>query len=173
MSITSNNIYIKLVSFDDSNNLNIYNMLQDIDKEENGFINPGFGISKNDFKQFIEYLIKQKDEPQIDKGYVPQSVYWLFDKDEVIGFSKMRHYLNDFLKINGGHIGYGIRKQKRNMGYGKELLRLTLTEIAKLGINEVLLTCDSNNFGSINIIKNNGGILEKQIGEKCYFWIKK
>ena len=40
---------------------------------------------------------------------VPQTTYWLVDKDEFIGEICIRHKLNESLEKYGGHIGYGVR----------------------------------------------------------------
>ena len=164
-------IFIKEVSISDSDNWAIYEMLQDIGKEENGFMNSGYGISRNEYGKLIDKYIKNKTEPEIVKGYVPQTIFWLFDGTEVIGYSKMRSYLTDNLRIKGGHIGYGIRRSKRQRGYGKILLKETIKEIEKIGVKEILLTCDASNIGSRKIIESNGGIWEKQIGTECHYWI--
>jgi len=164
-------IYIKEVSMNDSQNWNIYEMLQDIGEEENGFRNSGYGIGCNEYGELIKKYIKYKTEPEIEKGYVPQTIFWLFDGNEVIGYSKMRSYLTDNLRKKGGHIGYGIRKAKRNRGYGKILLRETIKEIEKAGVKKILLTSEAANTGSRKVIESNGGILEKEIENECYYWI--
>ena len=164
------NIKIKEVTLADCEDFRIFEMLQSIGRKENGFGNSAFGISKDDYPGYIEKLVRQKTL----KGneFVPQTVFWLFDDNTVIGFSKMRHYLNDKLRIEGGHIGFGIRKEKRNQGYGKILLKLTLSEMKKIGVSDVLLTCDSDNIGSINVIEANNGKLEKEENDCRWYWIK-
>lgn len=162
---------IRPVRIEDGENRAIYDMLQLIDKKENGFGNAGYGMEWDDFPQFVHTLLRQKNDPDVAKGYVPQTTFWLFDGEEVIGFSKMRSYLTEALRKKGGHIGYGIRKDKRKMGYGKKLLALTLQEIKRIGVEQVLLTCDASNFGSRKIIEWNNGILEKEENHRCYYWI--
>jgi predicted acetyltransferase len=163
------NIYLREVQISDGMNEKIYEMLQCIDKEENGFMNGACGISKEDFPGYIEKLINQKIKPEI--GLVPQTTFWLFDRYDIIGFSKMRHYLNEKLRVKGGHIGYGIRKDKRNKGYGKRILELTLKEIEKIGVFEVLCTCDSDNIASRKIIEASNGKLEREDNNHCIYWI--
>lgn len=57
----------------------------------------------------------------------------------------------------GGHIGYGIRSSERLKGYASKLLELSLSEVKKLGIKEVLVVCDADNVGSEKTIIKNGG----------------
>ena len=108
---------------------------------------------------------------------MPQTTYWLIDNDEFIGRVSIRHTLTESLLKEGGHIGYDIRPSKRNMGYGKRILELSLPKAKELEIDKVLVTCNETNTGSKKIIEANGGILENSIemGEgkpaKLRYWI--
>ena len=86
------------------------------------------------------------------------------DRDRLLGNGavNIRHYLNDSLLKEGGHIGDGIRPSERRKGYATEMIRLALTECKKLGIEKVLMTCDKDNIGSARSIIKNGGILENE-----------
>jgi predicted acetyltransferase len=113
----------------------------------------------------------------LPKGWVPATQFWLIDKNEYIGNVIIRHQLNDTLMHIGGHIGYSIRPTKRKMGYGTSILKLSLSEARKLGIDKALVTCDETNLGSKKIIEKNGGILEnieegiKGKPRKLRYWI--
>ena len=61
------------------------------------------------------------------------------------------------LEKEGGHIGYNIRPTERKKGYGTAILSLTLAKARGLGLKEVIVTCDSDNVGSLVIIEKNGG----------------
>jgi len=98
----------------------------------------------------------------IPAGFVPHSTFWLVRGSEVVGVSNLRHRLNDQLLVEGGHIGYGIRPGARGQGLGREILRLTLPEAARLGIDRVLLTCAKDNAASSAVIARNGGLLESE-----------
>jgi predicted acetyltransferase len=111
------------------------------------------------------YLQKLEDEEKginLTDGFVPQTTLWLIDNDEFIGRVSIRHFLNDRLKMEGGHVGYDIRPSKRNLGYGTMILKLVIPIARGLGINEIVLTCDDQNIGSWKIIeKNNGKLFDK------------
>lgn len=94
---------------------------------------------------------------------VPDTLFWLVDNNEFIGRVSLRHRLNEKLKQYGGHIGYYIRPTKRRMGYGYIAMELTLPEAKKLGIQNVLVTCDDDNEASQKIIQKFGGILQDTI----------
>ena len=123
---------------------------------------PG-AIFKNDYHDFAFYLEHLELKEAAD-GRVPDSVFFLLDtdRDRLLGAIDIRHYLNDDLLREGGHIGDGIRPTERRKGYATEMIRLALIECRKLGIDKVLMTCDKDNIGSARSIINNGGILENE-----------
>lgn len=126
-------------------------------------------------KNFQSYINKELDKEKgigLPEGYVPESVFWLINENEFIGKINIRHRLTDSLKKIGGHIGYDIRPSERSKGYGKEMLRLALIEAKKLGINEVLITCNFDNIPSRKVIESNGGIFQSQEESKLKFVIK-
>lgn len=75
----------------------------------------------------------------------------------------VRYNLKEEMYKYLGHIGYCIRISERKKGYASEMLRLALIEAKKLGLNEVLLTCDSDNIGSSATMKKNGAVLENEV----------
>lgn len=122
-----------------------------------------WAIFRNDYHDFPRYL----DELELKApkpGLVPNSVFFLLDegKDRLLGAVDIRHYLNDALLKDAGHIGDGIRPSERRKGYATELVRLALNECRRLGISRVLMVCDKDNIGSIKSIVRNGGVLEDE-----------
>ena len=99
----------------------------------------------------------------LKEGWVPQNTYWLIDDEEFVGEISIRHYLTDSLLRYGGHIGYGIRHSKWNLGYGTKMLALALKKAKTMGLEKVLVTCDEDNIGSAKVIEKNGGVLENII----------
>ena len=75
----------------------------------------------------------------------------------------IRHYLNERLLRNGGHIGDGVRPLERGKGIGTAMVGLALEECRKLGIDRVLMVCDSDNVASAKTIIRNGGVMENEI----------
>ena len=123
---------------------------------------PG-AIFKNDYHDF-DYYLEHLDQKTATKDRVPGSVFFLLDEDEdrLLGAVNIRHYLNDDLLKEGGHIGDGIRPGERRKGYATKMIGLALEECRKLGIDRVLMTCDKDNIGSAKSIMNNGGVLENE-----------
>lgn len=118
-----------------------------------------YAIRKNDYHDF-PYYISHLDLN--DANYVDTTTLFLEDSEtkELIGAVNIRHTLNESLLNNVGHIGGGVRPSKRRQGYASLMVELSLKEAKKLGLNRVLLVCDSENTGSRSTILKNGGILE-------------
>ncbi len=96
--------------------------------------------SEEDFEEFVTYLTNSSKGINFQDGRVPCSCYWLVDD-------------SDYLQMIG-HIGYEIKSSLRKEGYGSKLLELGLTEARKIGLEKVLITCDEDNIGSIQLFKN-------------------
>ncbi len=133
------------------------------DQEINHTNHSPWAIFKNDYHDFDYYLENLEIKSEGD-GKVPDSVFFLLDEDRnrLLGAVNIRHYLNEYLLREGGHIGDGIRPSERRKGYATEMIRLALIECKKLGMNKVLITCDRDNIGSAKSIIHNGGILENE-----------
>ncbi len=150
----------------------VYDMLQDIESEENRFHNSAKGLT---FAEFKDYLIVNKRMAKginLKEGYVPQTIYWLWIDDKPVGMAKLRHYLNENLREKGGHAAYAVRKSERGRGYGKLILKELTTKAKEMDIEDLLLTVDDVNITSRKVIEANGGELEKIKDGECYYWIK-
>jgi predicted acetyltransferase len=120
------------------------------------------GFPHENFKALLARLAACEDGLGIPVGFVPHSTFWLVVGEEVGGVSNLRHRLTDSLRIEGGHIGYGIRPSARGRGHGTRILALTLAQAAKLGIAHALLTCAKANLASAAVIRANGGVLQDE-----------
>ena len=117
-----------------------------------------FDFIRNDFPAYIRRLNETNQSIGLKPGYVPTTTFWLVvNGAQIIGESRLRHWLTTALEHEGGHIGYAIRPSDRRKGYGTCILALTLEKAGDLGLNRVLLTCDTDNIGSARIIERNGG----------------
>ncbi len=121
-------------------------------------------IRRNDYHDF-DYYLSHLEIKEEENGRVPDSTFFCFDVDRniFVGAVNIRHYLNESLLFDGGHIGDGIRPSERRKGYATAMIGLALEECKKLGIAKVLMVCDKNNIGSSKSIIKNGGILENEI----------
>ena len=150
---------IKLIPFKNCINQDLYEMYQDIPKEEIGSINKMNGISYKKFKEMCKELIKE--EKIINEEINTTTTrFILYDNNKPIGEVGIRTALNDFWKNRGSQIYYKIRKSERQKGYGNFILELALKEAKKLGFNKIRINCDDNNVPSQKIILKNQGIVD-------------
>lgn len=112
------------------------------------------------YVEVVEKLRCWKTGGRLPADWVPASTLFLLRGGQFIGQVSIRHELNDFLRRIGGHIGYYIRSDERNKGYGSRILAMALEEARRLGLTRVLITCDEGNIGSRKIIEKHGGWLE-------------
>ncbi|MGG4395247.1 GNAT family N-acetyltransferase [Paenibacillus thiaminolyticus] len=149
----------------------IYEMLQKMGPGENGFSNSGYGIRPTQFRSYLKSYIHMSQGRRLPAHLVPQNVYWLYVQGRPVGIGKLRHALTDALREQGGHIGYAIRPEARRRGYGTVMLRLLLAEARRIGLREVLITCDEDNTASRRVIEKNGGRLAGTGDGICKYWI--
>ena len=163
---------VKLHKLSIKDDVDIYDMLQEIPKLENGFRNSCNGKSYEDFKKWLVKCDRISKGIDLVEGMVPQTVYWLYIDDKPVGMGKLRHKLSDTLMEKGGHGGYAIRPSCRFKGYGKLLLKLLLKEAIKLGISSVYLTIQNENIPSIKVALANGGIIHEKTDIMHRIWIQ-
>ena len=150
---------IKLVPYKYCINKELYNMYQEMPKNEIGVSNIFYGISYNEFiMKSIPYTLEERI---INKSINTKTKrYILFINNIPIGELGIRITLNDYWINKGSQIYYKIRKCERNKGYGNKILLLGLIEAKKLGFDKVRINCDDNNIASKKVIINNGGIID-------------
>lgn len=122
---------------------------------------------------YTEWLCKvhaDLDIANIPEGRVPAWTYFYVDEasEEIVGMINLRFALTDFLKQEGGHIGYCIRPTARRRGYGAEMLRGALAFARMVGLTEVIVSCDKVNLASAGVIKNCGGALETEFYSETF-----
>lgn len=161
---------LKRLSVNDGSD--VYVMLQEIPKDENGFINGVNGMSCEEFKAWLIDQNENSCKTEIEDGWkVPQTTFWLYADGNPVGVGKIRHFLTDKLRQAGGHIGYAIAPAERGKGFGKQLLKALLVEAKKLGIDRALITVQNGNIASVKVALANGGIIEKVSDERHFIWV--
>ena len=153
---------LKLIKASDQYRAQITDMLDEWHQTGEKII--PYAIRRTNYHDFDNYCenLEVKDETG---GLVPDSTFFCLDEDRniIVGAVNIRHYLNDALLLNGGHIGDGVRPSERRKGYATRMIRLALDECRKLGIQKVLMVCDKENIASAKTIIKNGGVLENEI----------
>ncbi len=114
---------------------------------------------QQDFAAFV--ATKLADAHRRTETFVPATHLWALAEETFAGRISIRHELNDALRAAGGHIGYDVVPSLRGRGVATEMLRQALPVARRLGLTEVLITCDDTNAASIRVIEKNGGILRE------------
>jgi len=103
---------------------------------------------------------------------VPSTIFWYVSGEYYLGTLVVRHRLTPELAETGGHVGYHVVAPWRRQGHATRMLAAGLAECRRLGIGEVLLTCDLANEPSRRVILSNGGVPDGQKQGKDRFWIR-
>ena len=112
------------------------------------------------FAEWFSAVEDNRRAESVRSGMVPATSFLAEDAaSSLVGMIQLRHCLNDYLLHFGGHIGYSVRPSQRRKGYATEMLRLVLEEARRLGLKQVLVTCDAANEASRRTIRTNGGLL--------------
>lgn len=124
------------------------------------------------FARYVADLLADVEEgtPR-PPGFVPQTVLWWVEGDELLARVGIRHRLNHRLRTWGGHIGYWTRPSARGRGHATRAFRAGLAVAAGLGIDSALLTCDHDHVVSRRIIEGAGGVFEQRLAEKRLYWV--
>jgi len=161
---------LRKLSIDDGQD--VYEMLQEIPAEENGFFNSLNGASYEEYKTWLVQAAENAKKTEIEDGWrVPQSTYWFYVDGMPVGICRFRHFLTDKLRKEGGHIGYAVRPSMRGHGYGTLMLRQLLAVPPTMGVHRVLLSTHPDNLTSQRVILANGGQREIISPDRCHFWI--
>ena len=159
--------------------------LQDLEKEwrfiaslpadENGFINDWADISLDEFeKEALPTMLAQSEGRSLPEGWVPQTCFFLWHDDVIVGLFHLRHFLCESLVEGSGHIGYIIGNEYRGRGYGIEGLGLVLQVASQMvPEDEIYLRVKKDNTASLKIMQKNGGYIHHEDAEHFFVRVKK
>lgn len=144
-------------------------------KDENGLTNPYEGVTFEDYKMNVLPELMMHENPiHMPDWFVPETYYYLWDDTVIVGEYRIRHYLTEALKAGAGHIGYSIKKDFRNKGYGTKGLALAL-ELAReiVSEDEIYLRVLKTNMPSFKAISNNGAYIADEDETHYFMRVKK
>lgn len=73
------------------------------------------------YTEWIEHLITHHNNDNILTNRVPPTTFLTSGDDKLVEVIDIRHRLNEYLKITGAYICYGVRPSKRRQGYAIKL----------------------------------------------------
>lgn len=119
------------------------------------------------YEEWLEF--EKRNKKNYLWGYVPSTIYLAVRKkdNKVVGIVDFRHELTPFLLNFGGNVGFSVAIDERKKGYATEIVALVKEEAKKIGLHEILITCDGINEGSSKVILRNGGILEDDVVDEA------
>lgn len=151
----------------------VYDMLQEMPADEQGYVNAVNGMSYEEYQAWLAREEANARKTGIEDGWkVPQSTYWLYVNGQPVGQGKIRHFLTDALREAGGNIGYAIRPSERQKGYGSLLLSKLRQEAARMGMEKALVTVHNTNPASICVALRNGGVIERVTDMRHLIWVE-
>lgn len=149
----------------------VYDLLQTLPANENGFMNGMAGRSREEFREWLSKSAESAEKMEIEDGWrVPQAIYWLYQDGKPVGMGKLRYFLTDALRHSGGNIGYAIVPDARGKGCGTALLQGLLHEAALHGVTRALITVNNDNPASIRVAQKCGGVVERVSEDHHYIW---
>ena len=121
-------------------------------------------LRESTYEDWLVKVRKDIDIANVEKPRVPALTYFYVreEDDRIVGMINIRLALSDFLREEGGHIGYSIRPTERRKHYATDMLKAGVQVLNTIGTNEVFVSCDKENLASSGTILNNGGRLIKE-----------
>ena len=140
------------------------NEFKEYGSEVNGSGSLDSFLEESTYEKWLEKILSYIDIANIPEPKVPDLTYFYVREsdDRIIGMINIRLALNDFLRKEAGHIGYSVRPTERRKGYATDMLEEGLKVLERIGINEVLVSCDKDNPASAGVIKKCGGQLKEE-----------
>jgi predicted acetyltransferase len=153
--------------------------LKSIFDEEGGFKFLGADyVPGEDFAQSLQRISNCKEEETVPEGKVPFTFLVAEIDGKIAGRISIRHRLNDWYALVGGHIGYGVVPEFRGKGIATSILRYGLEFLRVRGIEEAFISCKQTNDASRAVIEKCGGVFAglvndpmENLAEYRTYWI--
>ncbi len=77
------------------------------------------------YEEWLQKIRADLDIANVQLDRVPSFTYFYVRRNdgEIVGVINIRLFLNDFLKREGGHVGYSIRPSERRKGFATRMLK--------------------------------------------------
>jgi len=167
-------IYMKKISKEDQNNIELFEFITSLPEEIGGFRNPWYysGHEKQ-FASWLDVIIKiDEGEYKIEGEALRHSIYWIYLGETPVGLGKTR-YLTEEEKEFVGHVAYYISPQHRGKGLGTKALKLLVEKTKEdQGIEEVIISIEVENLASRRIAEKCGAELKEIVDNvACKYYL--
>ena len=140
------------------------------ESEINGSGGLDYFLKESTYEKWLENVLKDIDIANVAENDVPKITYFCVrEEDErIIGMVNIRLALTEFWEKEAGHIGYSVRPTERRKHYATDILSKALKIYDRMGIDEVLVSCEKENIASAGVIKKCGGVLKDEFFSETY-----
>ena len=127
-------------------------------------------LGESTYEDWLKRIAADLDIANLPESKIPALTYFFVreEDDAIVGMINIRLALNDFLRNEGGHIGYCVRPKERRKHYATDMLSCALKVCDRIGIKEVLVSCDKDNIASAAVIRRCGGVLKHELFSEKY-----
>ena len=126
------------------------------EKDEFNFLLSDY-VQDEDFAPYLERVAAFKDVATVPEGKVVSTFLVAVVDGKIAGRISIRHSLNDFLALTGGHIGYGVAPEFRGQGVATYMLKYGLEFLKGIGVERCFISCLPHNDHSRRTIEKCGG----------------
>ena len=75
-----------------------YEMLQRIPAVENGFTNPAYNLSYDEYKEWLQITDNNSRGIDLPEDWIPYTTYVLYIDDVPVGYGRVRHSSSEYLE---------------------------------------------------------------------------
>jgi predicted acetyltransferase len=118
-------------------------------------------VQDEEFCAYLDRVAAYKSAEKVPPGKVTSTFFVAEIDGKIAGRLSIRHELNDFLALTGGHIGYGVVPEFRGKGVATAMLRYGINFCRDLGIEQIYITCRVTNLASRAVIEKCGGVFAR------------
>jgi predicted acetyltransferase len=161
-------LYLKEANMEDAQKE--YEFITNTPEDENGFTNPDSGCTREEFEnKILPGYINAAKGMGLPEGWVPETEFFLWDEETIVGWFRIRHYLTEALANGAGHIGYGIRKEFRGKGYASAGLKRTIEKAwTMIKEDEIYMSVHKDNPASLRVQIKNGAYIHHEDEKEFY-----
>ena len=126
------------------------------EQDDFGFLLSDY-LQDEDFGPYLERVGTYKDEATVPEGKVVSTYLVAIVDGKIAGRLSIRHSLNEFLALTGGHIGYAVAREFRGKGIATAMLKYGIEFCRNLEIKRIYISCRVGNDASRAVIEKCGG----------------